>query len=115
MKFIFQLFGIAILAHMFGIFLPWYSIAIAAFVVGYALKSKANFLAGFLGIALLWGGKAWLMDSAANTDLTQRVAHIFTLKQKELLFLVMAVIGGLIGGFAALTGSLLKGKTKSHY
>ena len=114
MKFILQVFGIAILAHMLGIFLPWYSIAIAAFVVGFALKSKANFLAGFLGIALLWTVKAWFMDAEANTDLTQRVAHIFTLKQKELLFLVMAVIGGLVGGFAALTGSLLKPKARSY-
>jgi uncharacterized membrane protein YesL len=54
------------------------------------------------------------MDAEANTDLTQRVAHIFTLKQKELLFLVMAVIGGLVGGFAALTGSLLKPKAKKY-
>jgi hypothetical protein len=114
MKFILQVFGIAILAHMLGIFLPWYSIAIAAFVAGYALKSRANFIAGFLSIALLWAVKAWLMDSAASTDLAQRVAHIFTLKHKELLFLVMAVIGGLIGGFAALTGSLLKPKAKPY-
>lgn len=108
MKFIFQLFGIAIAAHMLEIFLPWYSIAAAAFVVGYALKTNANFLAGFLGIALLWLFKAWLMDAAADTDLTERVSRIFNLPHKAFLFLIMAIIGGLIGGFAAQAGSLLK-------
>ena len=110
MKFVLQVLGIALLAYLFALFLPWYYIAVAAFMMGYLLKSRANFLAGFLGIAFVWLLKAWLMDTAGATDLTERVAHIFSLKQKELLFLVMAVVGGLVGGFGALTGALLKRK-----
>ncbi|WP_276373620.1 hypothetical protein [Chryseolinea sp. H1M3-3] len=108
MKFLLQIFGIIVLGHMFSIFLPWYFIALAAFVMGYGLKSKANFVAGFLGVAMLWVLKAWLMDSAGNSDLTERVASIFMLKNKALLFMVMGVVGGLVGGFGALTGALLK-------
>lgn len=113
MKFILQIFGIVVLAHMFEIFLPWYSIALAAFIMGYIFKSKGNFIAGFLGIAMLWLFKAWLMDSASTTDLADRVAHIFSLDGKKWLFLLTAVVGGLVGGFSALTGALLKGKKRS--
>jgi hypothetical protein len=114
MKFILQVFGIIVLAHMFEIFLPWYSIALAAFVMGYIFRSRANFLAGFLGIAFLWAFKAWMMNSSSATDLADRVAHIFSLPQKEWLFLMMAIIGGMVGGFAALSGALLKPKHKTY-
>lgn len=113
MKFILQVFGIIVLAHMFEIFLPWYSIALAAFVMGYIFRSGANFLAGFLGIALLWSFKAWLMNSSAATDLADRVGHIFSLSRKEWLFLLMAVVGGMVGGFSALTGALLRSRQKA--
>ncbi|HKZ38596.1 MAG TPA: hypothetical protein VJ184_13140 [Chryseolinea sp.] len=111
MKFVLQLMGIALLAYIFELFLPWYYIAVAAFLMGYLLKSRANFFAGFLGIAFIWLLKAWLMDSAGDTDLAERVAHIFSLKQKELLFLIMAIVGGLVGGFGALSGALLKSRS----
>jgi hypothetical protein len=114
MKFILQVFGIMILGHMFEIFLPWYSIALAAFVMGYFLRSRANFLAGFLGIALLWLFQAWMMNSGTASDLADRVAHIFSLSRTEWLLLVMAVVGGMVGGFAALSGALLKPKHRTY-
>ena len=80
----------------------------------YLLKSKANFLAGFLAIGILWLLKAWLQDAGGSSDLSERVAKIFTLPRKELLFVVTAVVGGLVGGFAALSGSLLKRKFKVY-
>ncbi len=108
MKFILQFIGIIILAYALEIFLPWYSIAFAAFVMGYAVRSKANFLAGFLAIALLWTTKAWLISSGSESDLADRVAHIFSLSGREWLMVVMAIIGGMVGGFAALAGALLR-------
>lgn len=115
MKFLLQLSAIILLAYLLELFLPWYYIAVAAFIGGYVFKSKANFLAGFTSIALLWILKAGLTDSLASTDLTARIANIFTLPRTELLYAVMAMIGGLVGGFAALTGSLLKRKAKNYY
>jgi hypothetical protein len=119
MKFIFQLIGIMALAFLLELFLPWYYIAVAAFVGGYVLKSKANFLAGFLAIATLWSLYAWLQTNAPTTfpshDLAERVAHIFTLPRTEILILITGVIGGLVGGFAALTGALLKRKARLYY
>jgi len=108
MKFIIQLGAIMFSSHLIAIFMPWYCIAFSAFAMGYFLKSNANFLAGFLAIAILWTFNAWLAESSSGTDLADRVAALFSLKHKEFLYVLMAVVGGLVGGFAALTGSLLK-------
>jgi hypothetical protein len=108
MRFLLQFAFIIIVSYILELFFPWYTIAIAAFILGYALKSQANFLAGFLAIGVLWIAKAWLTDSVGDSDLANRVAHIFTLPNKSLLYAFMALVGGLVGGFAALTGALLR-------
>jgi hypothetical protein len=100
-------------AFILELIMPWWSIAIAAFSAGYALKSKANFLAGLIGIALLWAVKAWMLDASGAVPLAERVATIFSLN-KITLILVTALIGGLVGGFAAMSGASLK-KEKSRY
>jgi len=108
MKFIIQFVAIIFSSHLLAIFTPWYFIALSAFVMGYFLKSNANFLAGFLAIASLWTFNAWLADSSSPVDLADRVAALFSLQHKAMLYALMAVVGGLVGGFACLTGSLLK-------
>jgi hypothetical protein len=115
MKFILQVIAIFALAYIAELFLPWYSLAIAAFMMGYLLKSRANFLAGFLAIGLLWFIKAWTIDANAATDLAQKVALIFPVKEKIWLMLATAFIGAIVGGFAALTGALLKTEKKKVY
>ena len=115
MKFIIQVVSIAVFAFILEMFLPWWSIAISAFILGYGFKSKANFFAGFLGIGLLWLIKALLIEISAAMPLAENVATILILNNKALLMLVMVVVGGLVGGFAALTGSLLKKDAPKHY
>jgi len=107
MKLPIQLIAIVIAAFILELFMPWWSIAIAAFAAGFALKSNANFLAGFLGIAILWLTKALVMDVSSAAPLAERVAGIFSLN-KPLLMLVTSLIGGLVGGFAAMAGASLK-------
>jgi hypothetical protein len=107
MKFILQFIAIALAAFLLELFMPWWCIAIAASAGVYALKSKANFFAGLMGIALLWLVKAWTLDASSAAPLAERVAAIFSLN-KPLLMLVTALIGGLVGGFAAMAGAALK-------
>jgi hypothetical protein len=64
MKFMIQFIAIALAAFLLELFMPWWCIAIAAAAGGYALKSKVNFLAGLLGIALLWVIKS--LDAGCN-------------------------------------------------
>lgn len=108
MKFLIQFVATLFSAHLLALFMPWYSIALAAFIMGFLLKSNTNFLAGFSAIAVLWIFNAILIDTASSSDLTERVAKLLMVKYEIVLFVVMAIIGGLVGGFAALTGSLLR-------
>ena len=112
MKFLIQVIAILIGAYVLELFLPWYCIAIAAFTGGYFLRTRFNFLAGFLAIGLLWLIKAGITDAASSSDLADRVAQIFPLKEKSLLYLVMVVLGGLVGGFAAMAGGAVGMKSK---
>jgi hypothetical protein len=114
-RFFIQALIITIFASVLELFLPWWSIAFAAFIGGYVFRSNANFLAGFLSIALLWAIASFIIDFSSNATLTERVATIFTIT-KPLLFVVTAVIGGLVGGFAAMAGSSLRNeKRKMKY
>jgi hypothetical protein len=108
MRLIYQLISILFFAFVLEMLLPWWSIAIAAFAGGLLLKSKYNFIAGVLGIGILWLGAALIIDLTSATPLTEKVAHIFSLPNKAMLFLVTAILSGLVGGFACLAGSVLK-------
>ena len=114
MKFFIQFIAILILAFVLELFLPWWSISVAAAAGGFLFKSKANFLSGFLAIALLWFTKAYLIDMYSAVPLAEKVAKILLVNSKALLFLITAIIGGLVGGFSALTGSLLRQEKKSE-
>jgi len=80
--------------------------ALGAFVIGYVVGNNGYlaFLAGFLGAGLLWLGMALFIDIATHSILTQKVNQLLPVNA----FLMTVLISGLVGGFAALTGSLLK-------
>lgn len=115
MKFLIQLIVIFILAFVLELLLPWWSIAVAAAAGGYFFKTNGNFFAGFLAIAFLWVGKAYVIDASSAVSLVEMVSEILLINSKPLLFLITALIGGMVGGFAAVTGSGLKKTKKSRY
>jgi hypothetical protein len=114
MKFLVQIIFIILLAWLLETFFPWWSISIAAFAGGFLLNTRYNFVAGFLGIALLWFAKALIISSYAATDLAQRVAEMLFVEREILLILATAFIGGIVGGFGALSGSLLKTQKRRY-
>ena len=112
MKFIVSILLVALLAFAMGLFLPWWTIAVAAFIVTIVIVQSpaASFLAGFAGIFLLWALLAWIINSSNDAILAPRVATILPLGGSAgVLIVVTAFIGGLVGGFAGLTGGLLVG------
>ena len=113
MRFPVQIVVIIVVGFFMELFLPWWSVAIAAFIGGLFVNTRMNFLAGFLGIGLLWIMKALIADLSANSDLADRVARIFMLYNKAFLLLVTFLLGGLVGGFASMTGGALRGRWRS--
>jgi hypothetical protein len=107
MRFLLQLLFITILASIMELFLPWWSIAVAAIVGGYLFTTRANFLAGFLSIVILWFITSITIDLTAGAPLTEKVAAIFS-TTKPILFVITSLIGGLVGGFAAMAGGALR-------
>ena len=57
MKFFVSLLLTALLSFAAGLYLPWWSIAIAAFIVAALIPQSAvkSFLTGFTALFLLWG------------------------------------------------------------
>jgi hypothetical protein len=111
MKFIVAFLLTALLAFISGIYFPWWGIAIAAFLVAVIIPQKwgTAFLAGFLGILVLWMAYAWWIDMKNNGVLAQRMAVLLPLGgSRVLLILVTGIVGGLVGGFAAMSGSFLR-------
>jgi hypothetical protein len=108
MRFSIQMLVIIVLGFMLELFLPWWSIAIAAFIGGLFINTRHNFVAGFLAVGLLWVVKALLIDLSTDSGLADRVARIFMLHNKALLLAVTWVISGLVGGFAAMSGGSLR-------
>lgn len=103
----------AFLAFVAGVYssLPWWSFAITSLVVAVSVHQKPGkaFLSGFLGLFLLWAGMAFLKDSANNHILSTKVAQILPLGGSYfVLILVTGIVGGLVSGLAALTGSYLR-------
>ncbi len=102
---------IALLSFIAGLFLPWWSIAPVAFAVALLLQPGLGrgFMAGFLGIFLLWALVAFWIDVKNESVLSHKVAQLFPLGGSSLLLiLVTALVGALVGGFAALAGSSLR-------
>jgi len=97
------------LTYLGQLFLPWWSLFITCAIVGIIISNKGyqTFFAGFLGIAGLWFLQVYMIDIANESILSTKVAAIFTLNSPIQLMLVTALIGGICGGFAALTGKLL--------
>jgi hypothetical protein len=114
MKFLLQVATILLLSFVLELMLPWWTIAIAAFIGGAVFNTRSNFAAGFIAIALLWIIHALIIDSSAAAPLAERVAGVFKLS-KPLLIVVTGLIGGLVGGFAAMAGSALQKKRKKAY
>ena len=111
MRFILATLLTAALSFLAGLYSPWWSIAIVAFVVALLVKQRygLGFAAGFLGIFLCWGVLSFWIDVKNNHALSQKIAQVFSLGGSSLaIILVTALVGAVVGGFAAMSGSSLR-------
>lgn len=100
----------AMLAFLFQTMMPWWSVGVAAFLISLIISTnrRRSFMSGFLGVGLLWLFQSWLIHLGTDGILSDKVAVIFSLTAGWQLVFVTAMVGGLAGGFCALTGSTLR-------
>jgi len=101
---------ILVLTFVCSYFLPWWAIAIIAFITGLICGKKPgwSFLAGFSAVFVAWTILALIKSLPNNNILPGRVATLMQLPNWIVLLIVTASIGGLVGGMAALSGVLVK-------
>ena len=111
MKFIVSFILIILLSFAGSLFLPWWIIAVAAFLVAVLIHQLPlkSFLCGFLALFVLWGAQALWLDNQNEHLLATKVASILPLGGSYIvLILVTAFVGGLVAGMAALSASFLR-------
>lgn len=86
--------------------MPWWIVVVLAGLLAMLIKLKptTSFLAGFLGVALLWGGYATYLDVLNEGVLSSRIGEMFGGLNSVLLILATAIFGGLLGGLGGLSG-----------
>jgi hypothetical protein len=110
MKLILAILSVIVISAILENFLPWWVIAPVAFLIAYLFKLNwyNAFLAGFLGLFLLWAGIALFIDHGNEHILSDRVSVLFFKSVKPFAIVLMTgLIGGLVAGFAGLAGSFL--------
>lgn len=103
---------ILITAFLVNLILPWWSIAIPGLIFGFQFKKKGreSFGWGFLALFLLWGGQALYIHVANDGILSTRIAEMLGVGNPFLVILITGILGGVVSGFASLTGSLFNNK-----
>jgi hypothetical protein len=113
MKFLISFILMILLSLVAEIYLPFWSMALAAFAVS-ALIPQAPWkalLCGFLAIFLLWSGLAYYLDEANGHLLAGRISLlILKMSSPWLLVAVTGAVGGIVGGMSAFSASFLHGK-----
>lgn len=88
------------------LFSYWWLIIPNAFLSALLLGkgSWSSFLAGFLGVGLVWFFKAYYANWQNEGLLSEKIALLLKLPSPEWLLLITVLIAALTAGFAALFG-----------
>ncbi len=111
MRFVLAILLTALLGYILGLFLPWWAIAIAAFIVALLWQQRPGkaFASGFLAIFLLWGILAFVADIRNDHILGNRMSELIAGSHMPwVLILASGIIGGLVAGMGALSASVLR-------
>ena len=116
MKFIVSLLLMVLLgytAYLFHDMIPWWGFSLGAFIVGWAVPQRGwlSWLSGFVGMMLCWGIISWNMNAENHGLLAGKMSQLFGLSPNAtLMVFITALLGGIIGGFASLTGAFMHKK-----
>jgi len=111
MKFLVSFILIILLSLVAGLYMPWWTVSIAAFLAGVLIPQKPwrSFLAGFLALFLLWSFLAYSISIDNDHLLAQKMSFTILKSQSPVALVILtALIGALVAGFAALAGCFLR-------
>ena len=111
MKQIVTIILIMLLSFLACLYFPWWSIAIVAFIISALIPQRPldSFFNGFIALFLFWGFLSLWISVQNGNILAHRVSLlVFKTDSPFLLIFVTALIGALVAGFAALTGSYIR-------
>ncbi|HTO15476.1 MAG TPA: hypothetical protein VLZ83_06880 [Edaphocola sp.] len=107
-------FGLAIiiciiLAYVLGLFLPWWSIAIAGFITALFFQKRPFFcfLQASIGVSILWFGLSIFQSLQNENLLTEKIGALFGITKGAPI--ALPIIIGILGGFIAGLGGLIGG------
>ena len=104
--------GLAIVIGIISFFAqslgPWWSGVVVAFLASALaqLKPLEGFIAGLLGLGLMWGISAGIIDNDNESILSSRIGEMFGGIPAIGIVLITFAIGAVLGGLASLSGSL---------
>ena len=95
------------LAAILQLFMPWWSVAIAAALPALLVSQSGwkSFQNGFLGVFVLWTVWSATIYFQGGDVLADRISTLFSLPTGLLSILVTGLVGGLTGGFSAWTAN----------
>ena len=101
---------ILILSFAGGYFLPWWIVAIAAIIAAFFVGKSpgGSFWSGFAAVFIGWIILSLFKSLPNDNLLATRVAALFQLPNWVWLLLITGIIGGLVGGMAAMSGVLVR-------
>ncbi len=110
MKLFFRLILIGVFTYFLSMFLPWWILVLVAFIVGWLIPgaSFSSFTSGFLGVGFVWMGYAWHLDANNDSQFSTLMTSILPVGDNIILLVIVGLVGGLCGGFATMTGALLR-------
>jgi hypothetical protein len=103
--------AILVLGSLAQLLFPWWVSAVVAFWVGFWLADspQRSYLYGFAAMLLMWSIYAAFQSSANGGLITTAFSNVFGGKVSggQLIWLT-GLIGGLVGGFSAMSGTFLR-------
>ena len=99
------------IAFILSLFLPWWSIMVAGFIMGaiVGLKKADAFFIPFVAVAMLWIIQALVLAFPNDFTMTKKIAVLLPLEGNTfLLFLITGLVGGIAAGIAGVFGNQFK-------
>jgi hypothetical protein len=103
--------AVLLLGVLTQLLFPWWVSAIAAFYVGLWVADSPgkSYAYGFAAMTLMWSVYAGIQSSANGGLITTAFSNVFGGKLSGgQLIMATGFVGGLVGGFSAMTGTLLR-------